>query len=68
MRAKMRQLRTERGYTMKYLAKELGVSLSHYSQVETGDKQPSLDLALRIKRTLNYDGDDIFDNVSLAGK
>lgn len=68
MRTKMRQLRTEKGYTMKYLAKELGVSLSHYSQVETGDKQPSLNLGLRIKQVLNYDGDDIFENVPLANK
>jgi len=64
----MRQLREEQGFTMKYLAKELGISLSHYSQVEVGDKQPSLNLALRIKRTLNCDDDSIFDNEPLVRK
>ncbi len=68
MRTKMRQLRVEWGFTMKYLAKELGISLSHYSQVEVGDKQPSLNLALRIKRVLNCNDDSIFDNEPLARK
>ena len=62
MRTIMKQLRKQQGYTQETFAKELGVSTSHYSQVETGDKQPSLNLGLRIKRTLNYYGDDIFDD------
>lgn len=61
MRVKMRQLRIEKGYTQAGLAKELGISSSHYSQVEEGNKQPSLNLGLRIKKTLGYYGDDIFD-------
>ncbi len=68
MRTKMRQLRVEQGFTMKYLAKKLGISLSHYSQVEVGDKQPSLNLALRIKRTLNCNDDSIFNNEPLVHK
>lgn len=59
----MRQLREERQLPMKYVAQQLDVSLSHYSQVETGDKQPSLNLSLRIKRFYDYYDDDIFDNV-----
>ncbi len=66
MRTKMRQLRLAHGFTMKNLAKELGISLSHYSQVEVGDKQPSLNLALRIKRVLNCNDDSIFDNEPLV--
>jgi len=53
MRAKMRQLRTERRYTIKYLAKELSVSLGHYSKVKR-DKQLSLDFVLRIIGRANY--------------
>lgn len=62
MRAKLQQLREARGYTQRTFGAAVGTSRSHYSQVETGDKEPSLRLALRIKRVLNYKGDDIFDN------
>lgn len=62
MRAKLQMLRQANGYTQQTFSDAVGVSRSHYSQVETGEKQPSLRLALRIKRVLNYYGDDIFDN------
>lgn len=62
MRAKLQQLREANGYTQQTFSNAVGTSRSHYSQIETGEKQPSLRLALRIKRVLNYYGDDIFDN------
>ena len=62
MRAKLQMLRQANGYTQQAFSDAVGVSRSHYSQVETGEKQPSLRLALRMKRVLNYYGDDIFDN------
>lgn len=68
MRAKLQQLREASGYTQQVFSDAVGVSRSHYSQIETGDKQPSLRLALRIKRALNYYGDDIFDNTLPAKK
>lgn len=62
MRTKLQRLREACGYTQQTFSAAVGISRSHYSQVETGDKQPSLHLALRIKRVLNYYGDDIFDD------
>lgn len=62
MRTKLQQLREANGYTQQTFSNAVGISRSHYSQIETGEKQPSLRLALRIKRALNYYGDDIFDN------
>lgn len=62
MRAKLKELREAQGYTQQSFSDAVGVSRSHYSQVETGEKQPSLRLALCIKRQLSYDRDDIFDN------
>lgn len=62
MRAKLQRLREANGYTQQTFSNAIGTSRSHYSQVETGEKQPSLRLALRIKQVLNYYGDDIFDN------
>lgn len=68
MRAKLQQLREAQGYTQQTFSAAVGTSRSHYSQIETGEKQPSLRLALKIKRMLGYNGDDIFDNTMPVGK
>ena len=62
MRAKLQRLREAQGFTQQTFSEAVETSRSHYSQIETGETQPSLRLALRIKRALNYYGDDIFDN------
>ncbi len=68
MRVKLQQLRGARGYTQQRFGAVVGISRSHYSQIETGEKQPSLLLALRIKRALDYYDDDIFDNTTTVKK
>ena len=68
MRAKLQKLRKSNGYTQQTFSAAVGTSRSHYAQIETGDKQPALRLALRIKRVLNYYGDDIFDNTMPVGR
>lgn len=68
LRAKLQQLRKSNGYTQQTFSAAVGTSRSHYAQIETGDKQPALRLALRIKRVLNYYGDDIFDNTMPVGR
>ena len=44
------------------LIERLGVSRSHYAQIESGDKNPSLKLSLKIKQALGYPYDDLFFN------
>lgn len=63
MRVKLQHLREKNGFTQKTFSDAIGASRTHYSQIETGDKNPSLKLALRIKKVLRYSGDDIFTNV-----
>lgn len=62
MRVKLVKVREARGYTQETFAKAVDISRSHYSQIETGEKDPSLEVALRIKRVLGYANDDIFFN------
>ena len=64
----MQQLREASGYTQQTFSAAVRASRSHYSQIETGEKYPSLRLALRIKQVLNYYGDDIFDNTMPSKK
>ena len=70
VRVTLQRLREAKGYTQQTFSAAVKVSRSHYSQIETGDKPPSFQLALRIKRQLGYYGDDLFDNVlpSAAGR
>lgn len=60
MRKKLQELRIARGYTQVSFSKAVGISRSHYSQIETGEKTPSLDLSFKIKAKLSYHDDDIF--------
>lgn len=40
----LRLIRTIKGYKAKNIAKKLGISPSYLSQIETGQKKPSLEL------------------------
>ncbi len=62
MRTRLVKLREGRGYTQETFAKAAGISRSHYSQIEAGNKSPSLKVGLKIKRLLDYSNDDIFFN------
>ena len=42
MRKKLQTLREGAGYTQQTFSERLGVSRSHYAQIESGDKNPSL--------------------------
>jgi len=68
MRTKLVSLRKAMGLSQKTAADKLQLSRSHYSQIESGDKTPSLEVALRIKQTFNYSNDDIFLNVLAPDK
>lgn len=60
MRVKLVDVRKSLGYTQSSAAAVLGISRSHYSQIETGEKTPSLNLAMKIKQVFGYKQDDIF--------
>ena len=62
MRTKLRKLRESRGYTQQSFADRIGISRSHYSQIETGEKGLSYKLSVKIKHELDYYGEDLFYN------
>lgn len=63
MRNKLRALRETHGYTQEDVSSALNISRSTYTNIETGKKNPSLELALKIKSLFKYSGDDIFLNI-----
>lgn len=62
MRTNLQELRKARGFSQETFSRAIGISRSHLSQIESGEKDPSLKVSLRIKEALGYTNDDIFFN------
>lgn len=60
MREKLRQLRILKGLTQKQISEQIGIARTSYTNIELGNKNPSLSVAMKIKEVLEYDNDDIF--------
>lgn len=57
---KVREHRTERGWSQGELATRLGVSRQTVNAIETGRYEPSLSLALRIARLFGRAVEELF--------
>ncbi len=61
MQNRLRDLRTERGWSQGALADRLDVSRQTVNALETGRYDPSLPLAFRIARLFGTAIEDVFD-------
>lgn len=68
MRQKLREKRIQKKYTHQAIADKLGISRPAYTNIENGNKNPSLDVALKIKEILKYKNDDIFLNLEFPNE
>nr|DAT04973.1 MAG TPA: putative transcriptional regulator [Caudoviricetes sp.] len=66
MRERLIEIRTKRGYTQEQMANKLSIARTTYTGYEKGNVSPSLEVALNIKRILNYKNDDIFINSNVC--
>ena len=57
---RVKELRTERGWTQQQLADEVGVSRQSINSIERQRYEPSLALALMFARVFGLATDDIF--------
>lgn len=57
MNEKLKQLRKEKGKTLKEVSKEIGTSLSAYSNYEQGIREPSYDILIKIARFFDVSTD-----------
>lgn len=60
MYSKLRQLRRKNKYTIKTMAGILNISKPFYSQLETGSRRLSYDMAIKISHIFKLKPDDIF--------
>ncbi len=70
MRKILKQERLKKGLTQQDIANLVGISRVHYTQIEnnSGNKKPSLDVAIGIKKVLGYSGDDLFSVADVPDK
>ncbi|MET7697359.1 XRE family transcriptional regulator [Streptomyces sp. NPDC005485] len=59
--ARIRRARLERGVSLRALAREIGVSASLISQIETGKSQPSVSTLYAITTALDISVESLFD-------
>ncbi len=62
MKNRVRELRTERGWSQGELAQKLDVARQSVNAIETGKYDPSLPLAFRIARLFGRRIEEIFDD------
>ena len=65
--AKLREVRTAKGMSLRSLAQALGVSASLISQVEIGKTQPSVSTLFAMANHLGVSLDELVGNVPTAG-
>lgn len=56
---RIREIRLKAGLSQNALAKKAGVSQSHISEIESGEKKVGLAIALKLTEALNCTIDDI---------
>ncbi len=60
MRPALRKRRIQLGLTHEEVANGANIDRTTYTNIELGKKNPSFAVALKIKKVLNTDSDDIF--------
>ena len=55
------ECRKKKNLTQENLSKMINIHRTYYSMIENGKRNPSLQVAISLKRALNYQNDDIFE-------
>jgi len=50
----LKDIRKKKGYSVREVAPLLGCSWTHYSDIENGRRNPSLDLAIKISQVYGF--------------
>lgn len=64
MRTWLKEMRDNRELTQSEVAMLSGISRSHYTHIEQGNKTPSVEVAKRIAKTLKFNWVIFFENNS----
>lgn len=62
MRERLKELRLKKGFTQGEMAEEIGILRTSYTNIERGNKNPSIKVALKIKEILG-EKEDLFADI-----
>ncbi|RJS60152.1 helix-turn-helix transcriptional regulator [Bacillus sp. PK3_68] len=62
MRVWLKELRLQRGFTHNDVAEESNVKRAYYTMIESGSRNPSVNVAKRIAKTLGFEWTIFFEN------
>jgi len=60
MHNKLKEIRLKHNYSSKYMADKIGISKPYYSQIETGKRNLSYDMAIKIAKIFKLKPDFLF--------
>lgn len=58
----LKRIRLDNGWTQQYVADSLGITKATYSNIETGKRNPSLNLALQIQKMFKLSIENLLEN------
>lgn len=61
MRDWLKEFRCREGYTHKEIANKCEISRSYYTHIENGKKTPSVEIAQKLGRVLNFNWINFFE-------
>ena len=64
VRTQLKEIRRKKNLTHNQIANIIGIQRQSYTNIENGKRNPSLEVALKIKKCLGYEKDDLFDRSS----
>jgi len=63
--ARIKKIRTGKGITQEQLAEKININPKYLSSIERGKENPTLDILIKIARSLDVNLDDIFKLVQI---
>jgi len=60
MKSKIEQIRRDKKLTHEQIARAVGISRSFYTQIENGNRNPSLEVAIKLAQELDCKVEEIF--------
>ncbi|PAD10162.1 transcriptional regulator [Shouchella clausii] len=62
MRSWLKNIRSSKGLTQLEVAEKVRIERSYYTMIENGDRKPSVEVAQRIAKVLDFEWTIFFEN------
>lgn len=60
-------IRTEHGFSQKYVSEQIGIAQPYYCTIETGKRQPAVKTAKKIAKVLDFNWTRFYEDIPAGG-